>query len=224
MVELIPSTGKDKALVQNLFAFYKSIGKATIVEKSSYGYAIVQIFEGLCQIAMMCLEKGLENKKQIDKVACDTLGLGVGSFNALNLTGGNPITAHGLDKMHEKLMAWLKTPALLNEAVKYKTNWNIDMKDEVVEVPAELNDRLRDELLGGNFSLASFIIDLGITNIKDLDLSCKKSLSVKVPFTFMNEFGVTKAFEAVKKFNARHPTFKIPFSLEAAAKKWNLGD
>jgi enoyl-CoA hydratase/3-hydroxyacyl-CoA dehydrogenase len=225
VVELIPSSETDTALVERLFEFYKVIGKVPIVVKSSYGYAIDPIFEGLCQTAVMCLEKGWGNEKQIDKVACETLGLGVGPFTALNLTGGNPITAHGLDEMGQKLMTWFKTPARLHEVITNKTNWNIAIRDEIVEIPADLYVKLKDEFLGTYFSLASFIIDLEITNINDLDKSCKMALSVKAPFTFMNEFGMANALDIVKKFHKEHPSFNIPSSLETAANEggWKIG-
>ena len=225
IVELIPSLETDTALVERLLEFYKTIGKVPIVVKSSYGYAIDPIFEGLCQIAILCLEKGWGNEKQIDKVACESLGLGVGPFTALNLTGGNQITAHGLDEMGQKLMSWFKTPALLHDAINNKANWNIAMKGEVVEVPAQMNDFIRDEFLGAYFSLTSFIIDLGITNVDDLDMSCKLALSIKAPFTFMNEFGIANTLDIVKKFHAGHPSFMIPSSLDVAANSggWKIG-
>ncbi|MFQ5651667.1 MAG: 3-hydroxyacyl-CoA dehydrogenase family protein, partial [bacterium] len=97
VVEIIPSDKTDRELVQNVLGFYEAIGKVPIEVKSSYGYAIDPIFEGLCQTAILCLEKEYGTVKEIDKVATEVLGLGVGPFTALNLTGGNPITDHGLD-------------------------------------------------------------------------------------------------------------------------------
>lgn len=224
IVELVPSDKTDKNLMEELLAFYEEIGKVPILVKSSYGYAIDPIFEGLCQTAIMCLEKGLGNEKQIDKVAQETLGLGVGPFTALNLTGGNPITAHGLDEMGKLVMPWFKTPKILYQAVENKTPWNTAIKDEMVEVPADLHNKLRDEFLGAYFSLASFIIDLGISSVNDLDMACELSLVIKPPFTTMNKYGVQNALEVVKKFNAEHPNFKVPTSLQNAAKegKWKI--
>lgn len=224
IVELIPSDKTDKNLINELMTFYEEIGKVPIVVKSSYGYAIDPIFEGLCQTALMCLEKGWGNEKQIDKIAQETLGLGVGPFTALNLTGGNPITAHGLDEMGKLVMPWFKTPSILHQAVENKTAWNIAIKDEVVEVSNELHTKLRDEFLGAYFSLSSFIIDWGISSVNDLDMACELSLVIKAPFTFMNKFGTQNALEVVKKFNANHPEFKVPISLENAAKngQWQI--
>jgi len=225
IVELIPSDKTDKNIVDTLMAFYEKIGKVPIMVKSSYGYAIDPIFEGLCQTAIMCLEKGWGNEKQIDKVASATLGLGVGPFTALKLTGGNPITEHGLDEMGKLTMPWFKTPELLHEAVKNNTAWNTAVKDEVVEVPDELRVKLEDEFLGAYFALCSFIIDLGISSVDDLDMACEMSLVVNSPFTFMNEYGIQKSLDVVTKFCQGHPSFKVPESLKAAAAAdgWKVG-
>lgn len=217
VVELIPADQTDPKLVDCLIDFYASIGKVPIVVKSSYGYAIDPIFEGLCQVAILCLERGWGNEKQIDKVAQETLGLGVGPFTALNLTGGNPITGHGLDEMHKLLMPWFKTPARLHEAVLGKTAWDTAVKDEQVTVPEELNEKLRNEFLGAYFSLAALVIDMGISNVADLDMACEMALVVKPPFTFMNRFGVGRALQLARQFSLRHPSFNVPASLESAA-------
>ncbi len=225
VVEIVPSAASDINTTLELVMFYKAMGKMPIIVKSSYGYAIDPIFEGLCQIAVLCLENGMGDEKQIDKVARETLGLGVGPFTALNLTGGNPITAHGLDEMGKKLMPWFKTPKLLHEAVANKTNWNTAARDEQVEVSEDLRTQLHQEFLGGYFALCSFIMDCDISNINDLDTACKVSLVIKAPFTFMNEMGMEKAFEYVKQFCEKHKTFALPKSIALAceAGQWNMG-
>ncbi len=224
VVEIVPSEKTDNGITLQLLEFYKSIGKHPIKVKSSYGYAIDPIFEGLCETAILCLEKGWGNEKQIDKVACETLGLGVGPFTALNFTGGNPITAHGLDEMGRELMHWFKTPELLHEAVKNKTQWDIAGRDEHIEVPDELKEKLSLEFLGAYFSLCSYIMDRNIITIHDLDQACKLSLVVKPPFTFMNELGIKKSLELVKGFCTGHQNFAIPKSITEASEigQWNL--
>ncbi|MDP1728317.1 MAG: 3-hydroxyacyl-CoA dehydrogenase family protein [Bacteroidota bacterium] len=224
VVEIVPSEKTDTDITLQVLEFYKSIGKHPIQVKSSYGYAIDPIFEGLCETAILCLEKGWGNEKQIDKIACETLGLGVGPFTALNFTGGNPITAHGLDEMGKQLMPWFKTPEILHEAVKNKTQWVIAGRDEIIEVPDELKEKLRLEFLGAYFSLCAYIMDRNIITLNDLDQACKLSLVVKPPFTIMNELGTNKSLELVEGFCARHQNFAVPKSLIEASKmgQWNL--
>jgi enoyl-CoA hydratase/3-hydroxyacyl-CoA dehydrogenase len=224
VVELIPSEKTDTDLVARLMEFYKSIGKKPVVVKSSYGYAIDPIFEGLCQTAILCLEKNLGNEKEIDKVAMETLGLGVGPFTALNLTGGNPITAHGLDEMGKHLMPWFKSPEILKKAVAESSQWNIAAKGEEINVPADRKEKIANQFLASYFGLASFIIDLGIIPVHELDTACKNALSVNPPFAMMNTAGIENSLRVVKEFCHENPEFKIPASLQDAAKKggWKI--
>ncbi|MBW8050888.1 MAG: 3-hydroxyacyl-CoA dehydrogenase/enoyl-CoA hydratase family protein [Cytophagales bacterium] len=226
VVELIPSDKTDKELVETLLGFYESIGKIPIKVKSSYGYAIDPIFEGLCQTAILCLEKGYGTVKEIDAVAMKTLGLGVGPFTALTLTGGNPITNHGLDEMNKLLMPWFRSPNALKEAVKNNTGWDIASRDEKVEVVSEKEEALTKQFLGAYFGLASYILDLGICDISDLNMACEIALVIKAPFTMMNKMEVRKALSAVQAFCNEHYGFEVPGSLKVAAKtgKWEISN
>ncbi len=217
VVELVPSDSSEKILVEDLLGFYKLIGKKPIVVKSSYGYAVDPIFEGLCQTAILCLEKNLGNEKEIDKVAMETLGLGVGPFTALNLTGGNPITAHGLDEMGKKLMPWFKAPEILKKNLANNDQWNIAAKGEEINIPEDRKEKIAQQFLGAYFALASYIMDLEIVTIDDLDFACKNSLVVNPPFTMMNNFGIEKALQVVDNFCNEHTDFKKPSTLKQAA-------
>jgi enoyl-CoA hydratase/3-hydroxyacyl-CoA dehydrogenase len=224
VVELIPSDKTDNFLLENLLGFYESIGKVPIRVKSSYGYAIDPIFEGLCQLAVMCLEKGYGTVKEIDKVAMDTLGLGVGPFTALNLTGGNPITDHGLNEMHIKLMPWFQSPKALAERVENQQPWETAARGEDVDVHPDKRDKLAKEFLGAYFGLASFIIDLGLVDASSLDMATEIALVVKAPFRMMNKMGVGEALAIVEGFCQEHRNFGVPKSLRHAAQagKWEI--
>lgn len=224
VVELVPTEKTSKALVGKLLEFYKSIGKKPILVKSSYGYAIDPIFEGLCQTAILCLEKNLGTEKEIDKVAMETLGLGVGPFTALNLTGGNPITAHGLDEMGKLLMPWFRSPETLKKAVTANLPWKTAGKGEEINIPQDKKERIAGQFLGAYFGLSSFIIDLGIIDVSSLDSACKTALVINPPFTMMNQAGPEKALGHVKNFCSGHPDFKVPESLLNAAREggWKI--
>ncbi|HJL77711.1 MAG TPA: 3-hydroxyacyl-CoA dehydrogenase NAD-binding domain-containing protein, partial [Candidatus Marinimicrobia bacterium] len=53
VVEIVPGKETDPAIAATLMGFYEAIGKVPIKVKSSYGYAIDPIFEGLCQTAIL---------------------------------------------------------------------------------------------------------------------------------------------------------------------------
>ncbi len=221
VIEIIPSGKTAPAHIDNVMGLYESIGKIPIKVKSSYGYAVDPIFEGLCQTAILCLERGYGSVKEIDKAACDTLGLGVGPFTALNLTGGNPITNHGLDEMGEKLMPWFRSPDALQKAVADGTPWPTAGRNEVVEVPDDKRAKLENEFLGAYFALSGFILDLGIVDVSDLNLACEIALSMKAPFKMMNKIGTDKALEIVTQFCGEHTGFDVPISLANAAQTGN---
>jgi len=200
VVELVPGKETSNDLMNLLLGFYENIGKVPISVKSSYGYAIDPIFEGICQTAIMCLEKGWGNEKEIDTAAMKALGQGIGPFTALNLTGGNPITAHGLDEMNKLVMPWFHTPNILHEKNKNKEAWNTAARGEKVELSTEKESLLVKEFQGAFFALASYIYDIGIVDINDLNMACEMSLVIKAPFTFMNKVGINKAYDLVKDF------------------------
>lgn len=216
VVEVVPGAATDPKITADLLGFYEAIGKVPIEVGSSYGYAIDPIFEGLCELAILCLEKGYGTIKEIDKMAQQTLHQGVGPFTALNLTGGNPITNHGLEEMRETHIAWFRSPKTLQEATANKTLWDTAKRGEEVTVSPEKAEVLRKQFLGGYFALCCYIIDLGITNVNDLDMAAEIALVVASPFTLMNKIGINESHSLVKEWCAEHTEFPFPKSLDKA--------
>jgi enoyl-CoA hydratase / 3-hydroxyacyl-CoA dehydrogenase len=216
IVEVVP--GKDTAprITEDLLGFYEAIGKVPIEVKSSYGYAIDPIFEGLCELAILCLEKGYGTVKEIDTIARKTLRQGVGPFTALNLTGGNPITNHGLEEMRETHIPWFRSPKKLQEMTASGAMWDTAKRGEQVDVSPEKAEVLRKQFLGGYFALASYIIDLGITNVNDLDMATEIALVIAAPFTLMNKTGIEESYNLVKEWCDEHTDFPFPKSLGKA--------
>ena len=226
IVEIVPGENTSVELIETLLEFYEEIGKVPIKVKSAYGFAVDPIFEGLCQTALYCLEQKLGTVKEIDAVAVKTLGLGVGPFTALNLTGGNPITDHGLDEMHDKLIPWFSSPEVLKNALRDGTNWETAERGEQVEVIPEKEERISQQFLGAYFTLCSYILDKGICEINDLNMACEIALVVKAPFSFMNGMGIDKARAVVMEFCELHNGFPFPAILETAVENggWQLSD
>ncbi len=224
IVEVVPGKETDKKTTSDLLGFYEAIGKVPIEVQSSYGYAIDPIFEGLCELAILCLEKGYGSVKEIDKMAQKTLRQGVGPFTALNLTGGNPITNHGLEEMRETHIQWFRSPKALQEMDASGGMWPTAKRGEKVEVDPDKAEVLRKQFLGGYFALACYIIDLGITNVNDLDMATEIALVIAPPFTLMNKTGIDEAHALVQEWCSEHTEFPFPKSLDKAkaAGGWNV--
>ena len=199
-----------------VLSLYEAIGKVPIEVKSSYGYAIDPIFEGLCELAILCLEKGYGTVKEIDKMAQKTLRQGVGPFTALNLTGGNPITNHGLEEMRKTHIPWFRSPKTLQKYSASGSKWDTAKRDEQVDVTHEKAEILRKQFLGGYFALCSYIIDIGISTVDDLDMAAEIALVIAPPFSLMNKTGIAEAHALAREFCNEHTEFPFPKSLDQA--------
>ena len=153
IVEIVPSAETCNELTRDMMGFYEAIGKIPIQVQSRYGYAIDPVFEGMFLAAALLVENGTASSREVDQVACDVLDYTVGPFTAMNLTGGNPITAVGLDNYNEKIHSWYRTPEILRKAVADETPWEVPSRGEKVDVPADTFAAVKDALLGAYFGI-----------------------------------------------------------------------
>ena len=217
VVELVSGRDTSPALIDALVTLYEAIGKLPVRVGGRYGFAVNPIFEGLVEAAMLAVEEGLGTTKEVDAITRKSLGMGVGPFTAMNLTGGNPITHHALDEMTTRLGPWFRTPQLLKDAVTRGTPWEVPRRDEKIEVPAERERAISDALRGAYFGLAGQILDSGIIALADLEVSVEAGLAMRAPFQFMNDVGVPAARALIAQYAAAHPGFVVPASVTAQA-------
>jgi enoyl-CoA hydratase/3-hydroxyacyl-CoA dehydrogenase len=226
-IEIIPAADTSEDVTDFVMRFYEFIGKIPVKVGSRYGYAVDPVFEGLLLACVQCVDAGLGDVKQVDTVASKCLGLTVGPFTAQNLTGGNPITAHGLAEMHERLNPWFRVPERLKTIVDTKGAWDVPGRKEVVEVPADKEKAIADELIGAYFAVVCDILDAGIITTSDFDLVISIALDMKQPFTFMNEMGLPKALELVEAFAKKYPAMPVSKRLReqaASGKPWDVDE
>ncbi len=225
IVEVVPGKATDPAVADWAMDFYEALGKVPIRVKSRYGYAVDPIFEGLFEAAALGVEAGWGTVMEVDVMAQRALGLGVGPFTAMNLTGGNPITAHGLDEMHVKHNAWFRTPKLMADQLAKNAPWETAGRGVKVEVPDDRYARVADLMTGAYFGLVGQIIDSGISNVADLELAIETALVMRPPFAWMNEVGPAKALALVEGYARENPTFPVPACLRNKAstgKPWAI--
>ncbi len=225
LLEIVPGKETEPALTEYLMKLYEFIGKAPILEKSRYGYAVDPIFEGLFEATALTVEKGLANIKQADAIAGKTLGMGVGPFTAHNLAGGNPITQHGLSEMHTKIMPWYCPPKILDEQVKSGKPWETAARGEVIEYSPEVYEAVSKRIMGAYFGMVCEIVESGITNIGDLEMALDVGLVMTPPFQLMNQVGVKKALELVEAYAKENSGFKVAEMLKkqaASGKPWKI--
>lgn len=210
IVEIVSGPDTSPALADTLMGFYEAIGKVPVRVGGRYGYAVNPVFEGLFLAAALALEEGLGTVKEVDAAAKRALGLGVGPFTAMNLTGGNPITNHALDEMTSRLGPWFRSPTLMKEAMASGRPWDVPKRDEQVVLTPERELAVADAMLGAYFGLCGEILDSGIISLSDLELAVEMGLAIRAPFTLINEIGVGRALELVERYATAHPGFVVP--------------
>jgi enoyl-CoA hydratase/3-hydroxyacyl-CoA dehydrogenase len=225
IVEVVPGKDTLPEVTDFVMKVYERIGKAPVRVKSRYGYAVDPIFEGIFLAAALMVEKVTATVEQMDAMVQRTLGLGVGPFTAMNLTGGNPITQHGTSQMHEKIMPWFFSPRILDDQVRSGKPWQTSWVPEDVAYSENVFLEVSKAIKGAYFGLACEILDSGIISLADLEMAVESSLVVRPPFQMMNDMGVDRALELVKAYAAEWPGFKLPEVLvnqAGSGKPWKI--
>jgi enoyl-CoA hydratase/3-hydroxyacyl-CoA dehydrogenase len=225
IVEVVPSSDTSKDITDCMMKFYEEIGKVPIRVKSRYGYAVDPVFEGLFQAAALLAQEGVGSVKQVDAMTQRALGQGIGPFTAMNLTGGNPITQHGLNEMNTKIMPWFKSPKILDDLLASGKPWPMPGRGETVKYTDTTFKRVSEEMMGAYFGLVCNAVNAGITNVSDLEMALEIALVMSPPFSMMNKMGVSKALELVQAYAKKHPGFEVPKVLIEQAnsgKPWDI--
>ena len=225
IVEVIPGADTSRETTDFLLRFYEAVGKIPIEVKSRYGYAIDPIFEGLFEAAALCVEEGLGTVKEVDFATQKGLKMGVGPFTAHNLTGGNPLTHHGLEHMNEKIGPWFKVPKLLQDAIDEGRSWGTAQRGEKVELDPAKQEAITNDMMGAYFGIVCEILESGISNVADMEMAVGMALAMMPPFTFMNRVGVPRALELVEAYARKHPDFVVPDVLKkqaASGEPWRI--
>ena len=224
VVEVVPGADTSAAVADFCMAFYEAIGKVPIRVKSRYGYAMDPIFEGTFLAALLLADAGVASPKQIDAVVKKTLGMGVGPFTAMNLTGGSPITQVGLGHYHDKIMPWYRSTPSLDAMVAKKGLWEAAARGETVTVDSATEEKISQRLLGAYFGLFGEILQSGLIEAGDLEMGIELALDAKPPMQLMNKIGVTRALELVTNYAKENPGFEVaPVLVEQASRgPWKI--
>ncbi len=226
-IEIIPGKDTNPDVFDFVMRFYEFIGKIPIKVGSRYGYAVDPVFEGLLLACVQCVDAGLGTTKEVDSVASKCLGLTVGPFTAHNLTGGNPITAHGLSEMNERINPWFRVPERLKQMVDTKTNWEVPAKGEKIELAPDKEKAIADELMGAYFAIVCDMLDAEIITTSDFDLLIATALDMKPPFTYMNSTGLGQSLALVESFAGKYSGMPVSKKLKeqaASGKPWDIRD
>jgi len=220
LVEIIPGSETSKETIEASRLFAQLTGKTDITVKDSAGFAVNRYFVPWLNEATRILEEGIANIATIEKAGKESLGIGMGPFELMNITIVKTAfnAAAGLA---DKLGAFYAPSDRLREQAKTGNPWPL-------EGDADEN-KLRpivERLLAVVFFTASSLIQEGVSDVADTDLGAKVGLRWPTgPFEKMNNIGIDKAYDMVKKLLEAWPSISMPEILARQKEKgepWDI--
>jgi len=220
LLEVIPGPHTSIETLKAAQKYSKLTGKTDMLAKDSPGFAVNRFFTPLNNEAFRVLGDGIANIPTIEYAAKKVLGVGMGPFLLVNVTGV-PLALHTQETLYEKLGVFYKPAESLRKQVESKEDWPLEGAVDESKVEA-VNDRL----LGSVFYNATSLLQEGGTDMLDVDVGAKVGLRWrKGPFELMNEVGIDRAFEWVERILEPYPDLEVPEVLKAQKAKrkpWDI--
>jgi enoyl-CoA hydratase/3-hydroxyacyl-CoA dehydrogenase len=201
-VEIISWEKGSQEVVNYLFWFFASIGKVPIITDNAICFVFDRVFDNWCNEAAYLLEHA--SASQIDKVTENFVF--AGPFFVLNMANGNPIIIETNTLQMEEGPHY--RPAQILGSVD---KWNTHRPGTKFDVPEEIQNTIKDRMLGIFFSQSFDIIDRGIGTKEDLNFGCQIALGFrKGPLDVMKDLGEAEVNRIMEKFQKDRPSFPQP--------------
>ena len=210
LLEITPGPMTSPETVAACRQFAQLTGKTDILVKDTPGFAVNRFFVPWLNEATRMLEEGWANVPTIDKAAMDSLGIGMGPFKLMNVTG-IPIAYHSTLTLGNKLGPFYAPSGGLKAQFESGELWPLDG-----QVEEENLAKVSDRLLAVVFYVASELLEGGAAEMADIDVGAKVGLRWrKGPFELMNRLGLDKAHSLVQDLLKPWPDLKIPEPLQS---------
>lgn len=210
LLEITPGPMTSPETVAACRQFAQLTGKTDILVKDTPGFAVNRFFVPWLNEATRMLEEGWANVPTIDKAAMDSLGIGMGPFKLMNVTG-IPIAYHSTLTLGNKLGPFYAPSGGLKAQFESGELWPLDG-----QVEEENLAKVSDRLLAVVFYVASELLEGGAAEMADIDVGAKVGLRWrKGPFELMNRLGLDKAHSLVDDLLKPWPDLKIPEPLQS---------
>ena len=198
LVEVIPSSSTSDSSTKAVVQYCRAMGKVVIICKDRPGFVVNRFFVPWLNEACILYEDGIGTPAQIDAIARESFGIGMGPFALMNLTGPS-IALHSTDYLATQLDTDRFTGAdCLRKLVEEGREWDLS-GTEVCE--QESSEVIRSRLFGTVFCVSSQIVQEDICSMEDVDRGAKVGLRwAKGPFEMANSMGVDLASKLASEY------------------------
>ncbi|NLM52151.1 MAG: 3-hydroxyacyl-CoA dehydrogenase/enoyl-CoA hydratase family protein [Firmicutes bacterium] len=215
LLEIVPHDGTSQETIEKVQLIAKLHSKTAILVKDAPGFTVNRIFIPWYVNAIRIYEAGIANIPSIDVICKEAFGIPMGPFELQNVSG-IAIGLHAARTLAKERGSFYHPPETLRVLVEDKN----ELFDLSGDVDLSRKDEVIEWMFGAVFGVACTMIDEGIATMEDIDRGTKIGLRWrKGPFELMNEVGIDKAYEMVKKLSERRDDFPMPKYLEEQKKK-----
>ena len=194
LLEVIRTDETSPETMETLLNFGRFSGKLPILVTDSPGFAVNRFFIAWYNESFRMLEEGVANIPTIDEAACEALGLKMGPFHLINISGIY-LAYHAALSLTESIGEFYTPATNLRELYEADELW--DMSGEV---DPDRKQAVKDRLLGVVCGVAANVVEEGVATVEDVDRGATTGLAwAKGPFALMNEMGLDRALEFVEK-------------------------
>ncbi|RMF10654.1 MAG: 3-hydroxyacyl-CoA dehydrogenase/enoyl-CoA hydratase family protein [Candidatus Neomarinimicrobiota bacterium] len=187
LVEVIPGPDTDPAVVERVLRFMQRIGKDPIQCRDSNGFVVNRFFVPWLNEAVRLWEEDVAAPGDIDAIACDVFGCGLGPFALMNATGV-PIAYHAQKTLETAYGAFYRPAAALKRQAEAGQNWDIQAPSS--EPDTSVTRQVRDRLLGAVLFVCEDMLRSGVCTAGDISRGAGVGLRwSRTPVTWARELG-----------------------------------
>jgi len=220
LLEIIPGALTSPETIAACRQFSLLTDKTDILVKNSPGFAVNRFFVPWYNEATRILEEGWANIPTIDQAMMESLGIGMGPFKLMNVSG-IPIAHHAAESLAAQLIPFYGPTATLKAQFKSGKLFPLDG-----EVDRTKMEKIANRILGVIFYVACSLLEENVVSMADIDVGAKVGLRwAKGPFELMNQYGLDKSLALVEDVLKSWPDLKVPESLlmqQAKGKPWDI--
>lgn len=214
LLEIIPGPRTSQETVAACKQYSEFTGKTYILVKDAAGFAVNRFFVPWLNEATRILEEDIANIATIEKAGKDSLEIGMGPFELMNVTGV-PLAFHAATSLADKYGAFYTPSDKLREQADSGDLWPLEGDVEEGKLQP-----VADRLLAVVFYVASSLVQEKISDVADTDLGAKVGLRWRRgPFEIMNRVGIDRAYNVVEKLLNAWPSIQIPENLARQKEK-----
>ncbi|HUR67667.1 MAG TPA: 3-hydroxyacyl-CoA dehydrogenase NAD-binding domain-containing protein [Candidatus Thermoplasmatota archaeon] len=222
LVEVVAGRETSPAVVAELVAVSRAIGKVPIPTADAFGFAVNRFFVPWVNESVRILEEGVADIATIDAAAKEAFGITMGPFELMNVTGV-PISLHAERTLHAGFgEAYAPAKKLVHQVESEKKDWTLAGSPDAARFEA-----VKERLYGVTFGIAARLVEEGVATAVDTDKGATVGLRWAAgPFAMMNKLGTKRALAAVesyhKKWGASFPVAADLKRLGAKNEPWPL--